>query len=76
MSDDDEPICLVCEESYCLRQDYEPTGYCDGCAQLLVAKLLAALEKMVATSTTHGPDYDGCPLCEARNVIAKAKGTP
>ena len=37
----DDPICMRCEQEYCLRDGREPSPYCDECAHLVIAKMMS-----------------------------------
>lgn len=40
------PTCKKCEAEYSLRDGYEPSDYCDECAQELAVKFRSALEEI------------------------------
>lgn len=82
------PTCNKCGVEYTLRYDYEPSKYCDECAQVRVIALEAQNDELLAAlrNTTnflsalrlHYRDFDNLGLVEtihhAKTQIDKAEG--
>lgn len=73
------PTCKKCEAEYSLRDGYEPTDYCDECAQAIAVELREALEdiaepmrKIQADAKAQGAKIDGVAanaLCQDANWL-------